>query len=469
MFLGRERELGVLGEEHAAKRSAMVVLHGRRRVGKSELLLEFLRGRRGVYFVGKQAPGPLQLRELTREAARVLDEPLLANLPDDDWKGALSAIVERGTRDGRMLLVLDELPWTAQAAPELPSVLQELWDRQWKKSGKLTLVVCGSDVGFMEREVLGSKSPLSGRRTAQIELRPFDPVEAAGFHPSWSRVDQARAYFLCGGIPLYLTMFEAGRSVRRNIERALLTEFAPLFREPDFLLRTELRELDNYYAVLFALAAGTATLAELSKETGVARGSISYYVQALEELGYVARRYPLVDLDERPAARHVRYGIEDPLLRFWFRFVFPNQSSIVRLGAKAAYDVHVKPALAGYYGGCFERLCRERVAAIYEAEGVGVRFSVGEFWSKDAQIDVVGVRDDGWTDLGECTWGKVRLVKDLTDLRGELASKVGAFPNRRGATVFRRFFVRERPKKLVAQPGERWHTLEELYQGSAGR
>lgn len=460
MFLGRRRELALLEEEHAAKRSAMVVLYGRRRVGKSELLLEFLRERRGLYFVGKQAPGPLQLRELTREAARLLDEPLLANLPDDDWKGALSAIVSRGTQAGRMLLVLDELPWTAQAAPELPSVLQELWDRDWKKSGKVTLILCGSYLGFMEREVLGSKSPLFGRRTAQIKLQPFDPVEAAGFHPSWSRADQARAYFLCGGIPLYLEMFESGRSVRQNVERALLTEFAPLFREPDFLLRTELRELDNYYAVLLALAAGTATLAELSKETGVARGSISYYVQALEELGYVSRRYPLVALDKKPAVRHVRYGIADPLLRFWFRFVFPNQSSIVRLGPKEAYDVHVKPALAGYYGSCFERLCRERLAAIYEREGVGARFSVGEYWSKDAQIDVVGVRDDGWTDLGECKWGKVRSVAGL---RSELASKVGAFPNPRGATVFRRFFVREQPKKLVAQPGERWHTLEELY------
>ena len=266
MFLGRSKELALLEEEHAAARSSMVVLYGRRRVGKSELLLEFLRERRGLYFVGKQAPGALQLRELSREAARLLDEPLLANLPDDDWRGALREIVERGTLDGRMLLVLDELPWTAQAAPELPSVLQELWDRYWKKNGKLTLVLCGSYLGFMEREVLGSKSPLFGRRTAQIKLQPFSPVEAAGFHPSWSRADQARAYFLCGGIPLYLEMFESGRSVRQNVERALLTEFAPLFREPDFLLRTELRELDNYYAVLLALAAGTATLADLSKD-----------------------------------------------------------------------------------------------------------------------------------------------------------------------------------------------------------
>ncbi len=438
----------------------MVVIYGRRRVGKSELLLEFMRSRRGLYFVGKQAPGPLQLRELVREAARVLDEPLLANLPDDDWKGALSAIVDRGTRDGRMLLVLDELPWTAQAVPELASVLQELWDRRWKRDGQLMLVLCGSYLGFMEREVLGSKSPLFGRRTAQIKLQPFRPEEAAGFHPTWSRVDQARAYFLCGGIPLYLEMFEKERSVRQNVEQALLAEFAPLFREPDFLLRNELRELDNYYAVLLALASGSATLADLSRVTGIARGSISYYVQSLEELGYVARRYPLVALDKPPATRHVRYAIEDPLLRFWFRFVFPNQSSIVRLGPKKAFDTHVKSELDAYFGGCFERLCRERLPALYDAEGVGARHAVGQYWSKQAQVDVVGIRDDGWTDLGECKWGRVRSVKAL---REELARKVTVFPNPRAATVCRRFFVRERPAKLTVDDGERWHTLEDLY------
>jgi len=449
-----------LSSEHTAKRSAMVVVYGRRRVGKSELLLELLRSHPGLYFVGKQAPAPLQLRELTREAARVLDEPLLANLPDDDWRGALKAIVERGTRSGKMLLVLDELPWTAQAAPELPSVLQELWDRDWKKSGKLTLVLCGSYLGFMEKEVLGSKSPLFGRRTAQIKLRPFDPVEAAGFHPKWSRVAQAQAYFLCGGIPLYLEMFEAGRSLRQNVEAALLSEFAPLFREPDFLLRTELRELDNYYAILLALATGSSTLADLARVTGIGRGSIPYYLQTLVELGYVAKRYPLVDLDKAPAARHVRFGIEDALLRFWFRFIFPNQSSVVRLGPRGAYDLHVKPAIDSYFGGCFERLCRQQLPSLYDAEGVAARHAVGEYWSKKAQIDVVGLRDDGWTDLGECKWGRISSVAAL---RRELATKVAAYPNERGATVFRRFFVRERPNKLKVQDGERWHTLAELY------
>lgn len=462
MFIGRERELALLDSEYTARRSSMVVVYGRRRVGKSELLLELLRSRQGIYFVGKQAPAPMQLRELLREAARVLDEPLLANMPTDDWKAALSTIVERGTRvDDKLILVLDELPWTAEAAPELPSVLQELWDRSWKKSGNVMLILCGSYLGFMEREVLGNKSPLFGRRTKQVRLQPFEPVEAGDFHPRWSRRDQASAYFVCGGIPLYLEMFDSDLSIRQNIEATLLEEFAPLFREPEFLLRTELRELENYYAVLLSLAAGSSTLAELERATGIGRGSVHYYTQTLADLGYIAKRYPLVDLDRKPAARHVRFSIEDPLLRFWFRFVFPNQSSVAHLGPRRAFDVHIKAELTAYFGTCFERLCRQRLPALYRDEEVSARYAVGEYWSTKAQIDVVGVRDDNWTDIGECKWGHVRSVAGL---RRELAAKVAAFPNDRGATVFRRFFVRDRPKRLQEQAGERWHSLEELYE-----
>ena len=155
----------------AGRESAFIPIYGRRRIGKSELILHFLRGKQAVYHVGKIAPAGLQLRELLEEAARALGEPLLAQLAVTDWRAALEAIVSRAK--GKVAIVLDEFQWSAGASPELPSVLQELWDRKWKKSGQVVLVLCGSFVGFMEREVLGHKSPLFGRRTAQIHLQPF--------------------------------------------------------------------------------------------------------------------------------------------------------------------------------------------------------------------------------------------------------------------------------------------------------
>ena len=295
-------------------------------VGKTELLLHSLRDRPGIYFMGKTAPPGLQLRELLQEAARVLDEPLLASLYTMSWKEALTAIASRWHGPGKLVIVLDEFQWMAAASPELPSVLQELWDLHWRTAGNLVIVLCGSFVGFMEREVLGHKSPLFGRRTSQMKLGPFPFHEAARFHPGWSLVERTRAYFVCGGIPAYLRRFDPGRSVDHNLEEQLLDEFSPLFREPEFLLREELREVDAYYAVLRALAAGSHTSPEIAALTGLPERSLHYYVQQLDELGYISRRHPLHG--GAPSKRTVRYVLEDPLLRFWFRFVFPNLSFI---------------------------------------------------------------------------------------------------------------------------------------------
>lgn len=458
-FIGRREELGLLESGFSGPASAFVPIYGRRRVGKSELILHFMQGRPGVYFVGKKAPAALQIREFLQEASVVLDEPLLATFPAESWGAALDAVVSRWRGDGKLILALDEFQWTVEASPELPSLLQERWDRQWRDSGRVFLILCGSYVGFMEREILGRKSPLFGRRTAQIPLRPFGYREAALFHPRYSILDQARAYFLCGGVPLYLRCFSDSRSIESNLVHELLHEYAVLHREGDFLLREELREVESYYAILLAVAAGHNTSHTIAQQAGIEARSLHYYLQQLQELGYLRRRYPLTS--EKPSARHVRYDLDDPMLRFWFRFVFPNTSYIRHMGAERALQDLIRPHLDAWFGGCFERLCREALPWLYRKEGLTAAFDVGEYWSKDVQIDVVGVRDDGWTDLGECKWG---VVRSPAAVEQELEKKVRAYPNRRGATLGRRIFVRQVPAGGRNASGVRWHGLAELYQ-----
>jgi AAA+ ATPase superfamily predicted ATPase len=313
----------------------------------------------------------------------------------------------------------------------------------------------------MEREVLGKKSPLFGRRTAQILLRPFGYREAALFHPAASLADRARIYFLCGGIPLYLRYFSSTRSVESNIARVLLTEFAPLHREPDFLLREELREVESYYAILLAMAAGAPTSREVARRTEIGERSLHYYLKQLLDLGYVARRYPLTG--SAPVARHVRYEIDDPLLRFWFRYVYPNGSFLLQMGPARAIADRIRPDLEAYFGLCFERLCREALPALYARETVSTGFEIGQYWDKTTQIDVVGLRDDGWTDLGECKWGAVRSRKSVED---ELEAKVVRYPNARNASIGRRIFTRKRPAGAPSSGPVRWHSLEDLYAGA---
>jgi hypothetical protein len=461
MFIGRRSELEVLERAYASAESGFIPIYGRRRIGKSELILHFLQGKRGLYFLGKTAPAALQLREFLGEAAQALEEPLLASFSTPGWKEALQAVVDRWKGPGKLVLVLDEFQWTCNASPELPSVIQELWDRRWKETGKVLLILCGSFVGFMERAILGRSSPLFGRRTAQIHLKQFSYHEAAEFLPSWSRTNQALAYFLVGGVPLYLRALDPEASVATNIEEHLLTEYSPLFREPEFLLREELREVENYYAVLVAIAAGQRTARAIAQRAGLPERSLPYYIEQLVQLGYVARRHPLTGA--RPTRRHVRYELEDALLRFWFRFVFPNVSSLQQMGPKRTYRERIRPQLEAYAGTCFERLCREALPRLYEREGVNAAFEIGEYWDKAVQIDVVGLRDDGWTDLAECKWGAVRSHSEVL---AELRAKASHFPNGRGATIGVRLFLHRGTKVSLPSAQKdlvRWHTLADLY------
>ena len=354
------------------------------------------------------------------------------------------------------MLALDEFQWIAAASPSLLSELQHCWDRWWRDGGNVLLVLCGSYRGFMERDVLGSKSPLFGRRTAQIHLQPFGYRDAARFHPRWSLADQARAYFLVGGLPQYLLCLDDSRSIDINIRQHLLAEFAPLFHEPVFLLREELREIAPYQAVLHAVASGHVNSRAIAAETGLPERSLHYYLQQLTGLGYLRRRYPLAS--RRPNPRQVRFEIDDPLLRFWFRFVFPNVSVIRSGGAARAFADRIAPLLDSWFGGCFERLCREALPLIYAQEGVAAGFEIGEYWSATMQIDVVGMRDDNWTDLGECKWGTVRSPYAL---ESELERRLQQYPNSRGATLGRRYFARRKP--AARSEAGAWYSLDDLY------
>lgn len=456
-FIGRRRELAALEAQYRAPESNFIPVYGRRRVGKSELILHFLQERPGLYFVGKQAPAGFQITEFLRTAAKALQEPLLARAGFTDWRPALSEVAARWRGPEKLILVLDEFQWMVAEDRSLPSVVQELWDREWQHSGKLMLILAGSYVGFMEREVLGSRQPLGGRRTAQILLEPFKFREAAQFHPHLALEDQARAYFITGGIPLYLLAFRQEKSIEQNICATLLDEFSPLSHEPEFLLREELQGLERFQAVLDILATGRKPLHEIAKAMGADSRSISYQLQTLTALGYAERVLPLTA--QAAPARHVRYGLGDAFLRFWYRFVFPNQS-LIRANPVAAYKDLIAGELEAYFGQCFERLCREALGRIYRQDQVRSAFRIGEYWDPRVQIDVVGLREDHWIDLGECKWSGVPPAPELV---AELENRVRLYPNPGQATLGRLIFTRRPLKAAARQAAARWFSLEDLY------
>lgn len=459
-FIGRHRELAALQEAYKAPSSAFWAIYGRRRVGKSELIRHFVRAYPSVVLVGRKGASEQRLmRELLRVASVTLDEPLLANAPAEEWKQVIETIVSRFHDDRKLILVFDEFQWIAEKSPEILSVLQELWDVSWQHNGRVFLILCGSYIGFMERDVLGKQSPLFGRRTGQIFLKPFGYREAALFLPEASVLQKAQTYFICGGVPLYLRYFPSTRSVQQSIESVFLTDVSPLYAEPDFLLREELREVERYYAILTSLATKSRRSREIANKSGIEERNLHYYLEQLSSLGYIRKYFPLTG--DAPKAHEVRYQLVDPLLRFWFHFVYPNTSLIAQLGPRRV-AARIIPRLDAFFGLCFDGLCREALPVIYEREGVLSAYQIGSYWDRTVQIDVVGLREDGWTDLGECKWGADDSPTAGAD---ELEKKIRHYPNRRQATVCRRLFMRStKPGRNPLPHGLRIHPLDELYQ-----
>jgi AAA+ ATPase superfamily predicted ATPase len=454
-FVGRRDELAALERHYKATRSGLLPVYGRRRVGKTELLLQFSAKKPTVYFTASDKLRTPQIIDFVRAAAEWLGAPHLAEAAPPTWEAALKLVVASAPAGRKLVLVLDEFQWLCASSPELPSVLQRLWDLDWQRGNRLLLILCGSFIGFMEREVLGARSPLHGRRTAALRLEPFGFREAAEFHPKWSHEEQARAYFVCGGIPAYLRRFEAARSVAQNITAEFFAVDAFFQREPDFLLREELAEVKQAASVLEATARGRHSQGEIARSIGLSTAALAPHLRNLVSLGYLERVFPLIPA--RPPRTSVLYRVADPLLRFWFRFVEPHWSTLRRFTPERAFEQIVAPQWDAYCGEAFERLCREALPLLYEAEKVTGRIEIGEFWDRRVQIDVVGLRDDGWLDLGECKWHGRPAV---TGVLRELEERAAHYPAR-GRTVHKRIFLRTRPKSVAA--GCTVHDLGALY------
>lgn len=438
----------------------MIPVYGRRRVGKTELLLRFIVDKPAVYFSATRKLREPQLAEFMRAAAAALSRPELAAAVPATWDAALRLVVAAAPRGRKLVLVLDEFQWLCESSPELPSVIQQLWDLEWQRGNQIMLVLCGSVIGFMEREVLGARAPLHGRRTADLRIEPFGLREAADFHPRWSREEQARVYFVCGGIPAYLQRFDPQRSVVQGLIGEVFEIDGFFQREPEFLLREELAEVKQAASVLEAIALGRQAQGEIARAVGLTASALAPHLRNLVGLGYLERVAPLSP--RRPPRTAVVYRIADALLRFWFRFVAPDLSTLRRLTPAHAFDQLVAPQWEAFCGDGFERLCREALPLLYDAEGVTGRVQIGEYWDRTIQVDVVGLRSDGWIDLGECKWSGPQSAADAAR---EIQRKAASYPAE-DRTIRRHLFFRRAPR---ARPSETMiHDLAELY-GDARR
>jgi AAA+ ATPase superfamily predicted ATPase len=341
-FIGRERELDVLLELADSPRPELFVLWGRRRVGKTELLQRFCRGRRAVYFLAAQVRDKDNLRGFRDALRDGLGDPLLEGVEFGDWAAALSFAAERAG-DERLVLVLDEFPYLCEANKGLPSLLQQFWDQKGKNS-RLMIVLCGSQVSFMEKEVLAERSPLFGRRTAQRRLEPLEPEDALRFFPEWSVEDAIDAYAILGGMPAYLRRFDERLGLRENLMREVLRPEGYLFDEVHFLLKSELTNPATYNSILTAVAGGAEKVGDIALWVGVDSTTANKYLHVLRELRLVEREVPVTDPDPLRSRRGT-YRIADRFVAFHFRHLQPHLSLIEAGRGPRVLEEFVEPDL----------------------------------------------------------------------------------------------------------------------------
>jgi len=339
-FIGRSRELEVLDELYESDDPELFVLFGRRRVGKTELLQRFCEGRRAVYFLAAQVREKDNLRGFRDALREGLGDPILDGIEFPDWPSAFGFAAER-SQDERLVIVLDEFPYLCESTKGLASLLQQFWDQRGKRSN-LMFVLCGSQVSFMEKEVLSESSPLFGRRTGQRKLAPLPPTEALEFHPTWSLEQRVLAYGILGGMPAYLRRFNQKRDIEENLLREVLRPEGYLFDEVTFLLKTELKNPATYNSILGAVASGASRVGDIALAVGVDSTTANKYLHVLRELGLVERAIPLTDPNPLRSRRGV-YRVADRFVSFHFRHVQPHLSLIEAGRGPRVLEQYIKP------------------------------------------------------------------------------------------------------------------------------
>lgn len=416
MFNDRTEELAYLEQIYQERSARFLIMYGRRRIGKTELLRHFSQGKPHLFFASDLSSEQEQLRQFTEKLAQVANEAFLRTQPFTSWEAAFRYIFDHLV-ETVPLIIIDEFPYLCASNPALPSILQKVWDECGKDTAAF-LIVCGSYMSFMEKEVLGNKSPLFGRRTGQILLQPLDFQELQAFFPRYAKEDLVYTYAILGGTPAYLQRFSDAKPFAQNIAEQILNKNAALYSEPRFLLMEELREPSLYFSILKAIAFGKTKLNEIVQETGMTdRHTVNKYLAVLQELYMIRREVPVTEEHPQKFRRGI-YFLHDPFFRFWFRYVFPNFSYLEEGDIEYVWREKIEPDLETFVGPIFEQICLQTLKRLNRANQLPFKAArIGRWWDGTSEIDVLAYNERGAYLLCECKWSTrpvgLNVLRDL--------------------------------------------------------
>ena len=432
MFIGREKELASLREFYEKDGIGMTVIYGRRRIGKSTLIAEFIRDKKAIFYTATKVGKNRNLELFSKQVIDVL----MPGVEDISFKTteAVFDFIDKNIGNDKIVIVIDELPYWAEKDNALLSVLQKYIDRVWNDK-ELKIILCGSALSFMEKKVLSEKSPLFGRRDSQIKLEPFNYLDSAKFVPDYSNEDKAICYGITGGIAKYLAMIDSKKSLDENIVRLFFRTDGYLYDETRNLLTQEFSDISLVNNVVEQIASGENTLNTIAGKIGEKEQTVLYSLDKLINVGLVEKKKCITDEKNK---KKTQYVLKDYMFKFWYEFI-PKATSVIEMGqGELYYQKAVKPALHSFMGAVFEEMCRyyTLMKGIMGEYGCFIT-SVGTWWgvenitdksgairAQSADIDVVALSEiDKKAVIGECKFKNEKIDKGIYETlirRGKL-------------------------------------------------
>jgi uncharacterized protein len=403
MFLGREKELKKLNNLYNSKGFQFVVMYGRRRVGKTTLLSEFAKSKPHLFYVAEEYSKDRALIDFSNQIYRLFD---LEGLPPFvGWNEAFDFIT-RKVLQKRIIIIIDEYPYLVGADKSISSILQNNIDHKFLKTN-IFIIICGSSMSFMEKDILSYKSPLYGRKTSELKIEPFNFFESCKFIHNYCNIDKIKTYAVLGGIPHYLKYFDDRKSIKDNILDIVLNKGSVLYEEPKNILKQELREPMIYNTIIESIATGSSKMNEIVTKTKMESDKCSRYINSLIELRIIEKEHPIGENKSRKTI----YKLSDNLFKFWYRFVFHNISLTEQDESEFLYDSIINQDWSDYIGqNVFEDICRQYLWKLNKERKLPFVFiNIGRWWGnnpkekRQEEIDIIAANNSEAI-FCECKW-----------------------------------------------------------------
>lgn len=421
-FLGREKELSDLEKEYG-RDGGFVVIYGRRRIGKTTLIKQFIKGKNAFYFLATKEVESQSMKRFAGVIARTTGNTVLQKAAFSDWLDLFQTVADYKP-DEKKVLVIDEFPYLVKVNDSFPSILQNAWDEILKDSNVM-LILCGSLISMMKKHALSYESPLYGRRTAQMRIAPL-PFTTVYTSQKLSFTDAVEQYSITGGVPKYMEFFSDGQPLYSQIKENILSKNGFLYEEPNFLLADEVQVPTNYFSIIKVIADGNHKLGTIAGILGLETSALTPYLKTLSELGFIEKQVPVTEKNAEKTRKGL-YFISDNLLRFWFRYVYPYKGELELDNIQISLDELNKDFREKFVAFAYEDICKEIFAKLCSDKKIDFTPSkIGSYWLNDyggnTQIDVMAVDTvNKRLFAGEC---KYRNQPIDADVYFELAKKV---------------------------------------------